>query len=92
MKLTELSEVDDTVEALLQKEPKGVHLKISNSCAQLKPFLNYYFKHDYYCFVFDALLLRTNHIYLSAGDEWMSNPTWKKTAERMLTAEAKKVG
>ena len=67
MKLTELSEVDDTVEALLQKEPKGTHLKTSHFNAQL------------------------NYVSIPAGDEWMSNPTWKKTAERMLTAEAKKV-
>jgi len=46
-RLAELSEVDDTVQAHLLKEPK-------------------------------------------AGDEWMSNPAWKKTAERMLTPEVKK--
>jgi len=38
--------------------------------------------------LFDELLLCL--IEFVAGDEWMSNPAWKKTAERMLTAEVKK--
>lgn len=30
------------------------------------------------------------HCFLSiGGDEWMANPAWKKTAERMVTQEAK---